>query len=918
VHNLRDLNIDLPRDQLIVLTGVSGSGKSSLAFDTIYAEGQRQFIETLSSYARQFLDQLQRPDVDLIEGLQPVLCIDQEAAQRNPRSTVATITELYDYLRLLYARVGKAVCYRCGLPVEQQTPAAIEAAVRDTGMGTKLMLLAPLVRGRRGVHEEVFIEIRRAGLLRARVDGVLYELDAVPPLAPRKNHTIEAVVDRVIVRPEIETRIADSIRLTLRMSGGLLLAMTQVQGDSAWNERLFSTTLACPGCGVSYAELEPRTFSFNSPYGACSTCAGMGKVESFSHDLVFPEAGRSLAENAAAPFRSSSASLRQKLRRAVEEQSNGAEVFDVPLEKLTPTQRKKVQAAVLELLEKEWSTTHSEERKRFLSSFREQVICLDCHGDRLRPEALSVRIGGQNIAEFGRLSVEQAQRICQAWKWDEGQAEIARQPLREIKQRLQFLEAVGVGYLSLDRSADSLSGGELQRVRLATCIGSGLVGCCYILDEPSVGLHPADNDRLIAALRALQAQGNTVLVVEHDEAMMRVADHLVDLGPGAGRLGGTIVAQGHPQAVANDCQSLTGQYLSGQRSIRLPERRRDVALRDALQLKGATLHNLKNVSVRVPLGTLVGVSGVSGSGKSSLIIDTLAPAIARGLGLAGARPGPYEQLRNARKIERLLLVDQASIGRSPRSCPATFTGAWDDIRKVFASTRDAKQRGYSASRFSFNAADGRCAQCAGQGVERIEMNFLSDLFITCTACNGQRFNHATLEVRYKGVTIADVLRMSIDQAADFFANFNKIAQLMDGLRNVGLGYLQLGQPTSSLSGGEAQRLKLAAELALGQPAKTLYVLDEPTTGLHLEDVRQLVEVLHALVDCGHTVIVIEHHMDVIKNCDWVLDLGPTGGETGGQLLFEGRPEELVKLTASPTALPLQRAMQMERGVSASA
>lgn len=910
VHNLQQVDLDLPRDQLIVLTGVSGSGKSSLAFDTIFAEGQRQFIETLSSYARQFLDQLQRPDVDLIEGLQPVLCITQEQAQQNPRSTVATVTEIYDYLRLLYSRVGRASCYRCGSPVEQQTPAAIEAALRDAEEGSKLVLLAPLVRGRRGAHEDVLAEIRRAGLLRARVDGEIIELDSIPPLAPRKNHTIDAVIDRVIVRPGLESRLAESVRLALRMSDGLLLVVSQSPEGNAWHEKLYSTKLACPDCGISYGEVEPRTFSFNSPYGACPECSGMGSLESFSEERLIPDGTRSLADGAVLPYASLTAAARQRWRKQMVSKSGEIEpLWSTPLEQWPSAQRKKLQGVLTELLEEEWQQTKSEDRREELARFREPTECSSCKGQRLRPEALSIRIGGRNIAEFTRLAIEEALAVCEAWEWDAGEAEIARQPEREIRQRLKFLVSVGVDYLSLDRAAGSLSGGELQRVRLATCIGSGLVGCCYILDEPSIGLHPMDTDRLIESLRALQSQGNTVLVVEHDESMMRASDYLVDMGPGAGRHGGRIVAQGTPCDVIRHPESLTGQYLAGQRRIEVPVKRRSRSKRDQLELSGACLHNLKSLTVHVPLACLVGVSGVSGSGKSSLVIDTLAPAIAQRLGQSTPRPGPFERLRHVESLQRLLLVDQSAIGRSPRSCPGTFTGVWDEIRKVFAATRDAKQRGFSASRFSFNSAEGRCPQCAGHGVERIEMNFLSDLHIVCTGCAGQRFNRATLEVRYKQASAADVLRMSIDQASQFFENFSKITQLLTSLSNVGLGYLQLGQPTSTLSGGEAQRLKLATELAQGGTAKTLYVLDEPTTGLHLEDVRQLIRVLHGLVDRGHTVLVIEHHMDVIKNCDWVIELGPAGGERGGYLQFEGTPEGLAQLKESATARHLRRALE---------
>jgi excinuclease ABC subunit A len=821
VHNLQNVDLDLPRDKLTVITGVSGSGKSSLAFDTIYAEGQRQYIESLSTYARQFLDQLERPDVDSVDGLEPTLCIDQTAGSTNPRSTVATVTEIYDYLRLLFARAGTPHCPQCGQAILQQSPDEIVGALQDFAEGTKLVILSPKVRGRKGAHQDVFAEIRKAGLVRVRVDGAMMPLDDVPPLAPRKNHTIEAVVDRIVVRPGSNDRVADSIRLALQISDGLVTLVTQPPGESEWHDRLISTRYACPNCDLSFDELEPRTFSFNSPYGACPHCDGMGR----------------------------------------------------------------------------------------LASGEDTVECPHCHGGRLRPEALAVTFAGANIQQTTALPISEAATHFKSLDLSGTVAEIANPILSEVGKRIDFLVKVGVGYLTLDRAADSLSGGELQRVRLATSIGSGLIGICYVLDEPSIGLHQSDNDRLISAIRDLQQSGNTVLVVEHDEAIMRSADWLIDMGPGAGRNGGHVMAVGTPDQVAENEQSNTGKYLSGKSRIDVPTRRQPDPNR-RIRLTGVTTNNLKSVDVEFPLGLMIGVSGVSGSGKSSLINDTLFPAVARQLKLSSPTPGPHKHLTGVEEIEKLIPIDQSPIGRSPRSCPATFTGVFDEIRKIFATTREAKQKGFTASRFSFNAGAGRCAQCQGQGQEKIEMNFLSDLYVTCTACGGKRFNQQTLRVRFKLASIADVLAMTVDEAADFFANFAKVSRFLDALRAVGLGYLSLGQSSTTLSGGEAQRLKLATELARTETGKTLYVLDEPTTGLHFDDIRRLLGVLNSLVDRGNTVIVIEHQLDVIKCCDWVIDIGPAGGAAGGNILASGPPETVAKIEASITGRYLRPLLEL--------
>jgi excinuclease ABC subunit A len=917
-HNLRNIDLDIPRDRFVVITGPSGSGKSSLAFDTLYAEGQRQYIESLSTYARQFLHQLERPDVDLIEGLQPTISIDQRAGSHNPRSTVATVTEIYDYLRLLFARLGEPRCYQCGEPIRQQTPEQILNALLDLSAGTRVIILAPLVRGRKGEHKETFDAIRKAGFLRARVDGQVIDVGDPPPLVAQKSHNIEAVIDRVVVREGVRERIAESVNLAIKHGDGLVLAAHEEKSvdGSVWHDRLFSTLYACPNCKISYEELEPRTFSFNSPYGACSACEGLGSRTAFDPELIIPDAAISPAAGGLAPWKGESPASLRKLQAHLRPFLTKAGIsWSAPLEDVSPVLREQLLygggkqfTGVIGMLEKEYATTASESKRQKLEAFRGEVVCKECGGSRLRPEARSVRIAGRAIHEVTALTVDAAREFFAAAEFRDEQQPIAQPILAEIVARLEFLDRVGLGYLTLDRPAGTLSGGELQRVRLASGLGSGLVGVCYVLDEPSIGLHPRDNQRLIDTLAELQSRGNTVVVVEHDETIMHRADWLVDLGPGAGRHGGRIVAQGTPKQVAANAESLTGRYLSGVERIPSPEQRRRVAKTRALTIEGVTTNNLKNIAVQFPLSAMVCVTGVSGSGKSSLLDETLARALVRRLGGIAPKPGPHTSLRGASQIDKVVQIDQSPIGRTPRSNPATYIGVFDEIRKVFANTRDAKQRGYKAGRFSFNIKGGRCEECQGQGQRRIEMNFLPDLYVPCPVCEGKRFNRQTLDIRYRDRSIADVLDMRVEEAAEFFENFTQISRLVRSLQEVGLGYMTLGQSSTTLSGGEAQRIKLAAELSRADTGKTVYILDEPTTGLHFDDIRKLLVVLGRLVDLGNTVLVIEHNLDVLKTADWIIDLGPEGGERGGYVVATGTPEEIAAIETNDTGRFLRTVM----------
>ena len=917
-HNLQNIDVELPRGQLIVITGPSGSGKSSLAFDTLYAEGQRQYIESLSVYSRQFFDQLERPDVDAIEGLQPTICIDQRPGNQNPRSTVATTTEIYDYLRLLLARLGDVSCHACGQPVRQQSLEQVQETLLALPEGTKVLILAPLVRGRKGQHAEALATIRKAGLVRVRVDGQLHELDAVPALDAKKNHTIEAVVDRIIIRGGVESRLGESLQLAARHSEGALIACylepaKEQQAKAAgttteglWTDRLFSTKYACPNCQVNLAEIEPRTFSFNSPYGACPKCQGLGVLEQFDPELIVPDRSRSLAGGVVAPWIGVKTAAVKKLRAKVESflERTGTSVEtswnELPEKIWQPllfgdaAESAERFPGLLTLIEQDLATATDETRKEQLEACRGRVTCQECGGSRLRREALGVRVSGQTIQQIVNLPISAAAKFFEELRFGGQDAEIAKPILGEIRTRLGFLQRVGLGYLTLGRGSDTLSGGEFQRVRLATGIGAGLAGILYVLDEPSIGLHPRDNERLIASLRDLQTNGSTVLVVEHDEAMMRAADWLIDVGPAAGSGGGRIMAEGTPDEVVANPASLTGAYLSGRELIAVPAKRRAIDPTRAIQITGCTANNLRNVSASFPLGLFIAVTGVSGSGKSSLINETLAPALIRKLGGVAARPGPFASLTGVEQIDKVIEIDQRGLGRSPRSNAATYTGLWDEIRKVFAATKEAKQLGFAANRFSFNVAGGRCEACQGQGTQRIEMNFLPDLFVTCSTCQGKRFNAQTLQVLYRGRSIADILEMSIEEAVSFFESFSVISRSLVSLNEVGLGYLKLGQPSTTLSGGEAQRIKLATELARVDTGKTFYLLDEPTTGLHFADIRLLLGVLQKLVDRGNTVLVIEHNLDVIKSADWIIDLGPDGGVAGGEVVFAGTPEELAR------------------------
>ncbi|MCR4441633.1 MAG: excinuclease ABC subunit UvrA [Peptococcaceae bacterium] len=926
-HNLKNIDVEIPRDRLVVITGLSGSGKSSLAFDTIYAEGQRRYVESLSAYARQFLGQMDKPDVDYIEGLSPAISIDQKTTSRNPRSTVGTVTEIYDYLRLLFARIGRVHCYQCGKPISQQTVEQIVDRLMQYGEGTRLQVLSPLVRGRKGEHQKVFDEIRRSGFVRVRVNGETREASEEIKLDRNKKHTIEAVVDRIIIRPGQEKRLADSLEMAIKLSEGL------VSIDVAGREELlFSEKFACPDCGISFEELTPRMFSFNNPYGACPDCGGLGFKLEIDPALVVPDDGKSLLEGAIEPWSKGLSPWYMGMLESVSQQYGFS--MHTPFRDLTPEQQEVIlygsggkrirfryhnsqgelrvfdttYEGVIPNLERRYKETQSDYARQEIESYMSSSECPSCRGARLKPESLAVTINGKNIWEVTRLSVGEALEFFNSLDLTERERHIARQVLKEIKERLGFLVNVGLDYLTLHRSAGTLSGGEAQRIRLATQIGSSLMGVLYILDEPSIGLHQRDNNRLINTLKALRDLGNTVLVVEHDVDTICAADHVIDIGPGAGVHGGFIVAQGTVEEIKANPASITGAYLSGRLSIPVPRLRRKPNGK-WLQILGAREHNLKNIDVAIPLNLFTCVTGVSGSGKSTLVNEILYQYLAQVLHRAKTRPGRHDGVRGTEHLDKVINIDQSPIGRTPRSNPATYTGVFDGIREVFAQTPEARLRGYRAGRFSFNVKGGRCEACSGDGIIKIEMHFLPDVYVPCEVCKGKRYNRETLEVRYKGKSISQVLEMTVDEAADFFRNHPKIFRKLKTMQDVGLGYIQLGQPATTLSGGEAQRVKLATELSRRSNGKTLYILDEPTTGLHMADIQKLLEVLNRLVEAGDTVLVIEHNLDVIKTADYIIDLGPEGGDRGGEIIAAGTPEEICLNSASYTGEFLKRVLK---------
>ncbi len=917
-HNLKNIDVTIPRDQLVVITGLSGSGKSSLAFDTIYAEGQRRYVESLSAYARQFLEQMQKPDVDSIEGLSPAISIEQKTTSRNPRSTVGTVTEIYDYLRLLFARVGTPHCHQCGKPISSQTVQQIVDRVLSWPEGTRIQVLAPIVRDRKGEYKKELLDLRKAGFARVRVDGEMRDLGEEIVLKKTLKHTIDVVVDRLIVKDGIAKRLADSLETAFRYGGDLVKVEVLEEGKSAGTEHLFSQKLACPDCGVSYPELAPRMFSFNSPHGACPTCGGLGIECVFDPDKVVPDDSLSLEEGAIAPWGRRAEAYRPLLEGLARHfkvklstpYGDLPEAFKNALlygTGKTPIQlsfggNRKVERpfeGVLALLERRFRETESELRREELRAYQSDRPCSTCKGTRLKKEAQFVRIGGRSISEVTALSVSAAIDFFSRLELTRQQQAVGRLILKEIGERLGFLANVGLTYLTLDRSAGTLSGGEGQRIRLATQIGSSLVGVLYILDEPSIGLHQRDNERLLSTLERLRDLGNSVIVVEHDRDTMLAADHLIDMGPGAGRLGGEVVAQGMPEEVARNPRSLTGLYLSGAREIPIPERRA-AGSGWTLTVRGARQHNLRNVTVDFPLGKFICVTGVSGSGKSSLVVDTLYAALARRLNRAKVPVGEHDAIEGWQLLDKVVDIDQAPIGRTPRSNPATYTGLFAPIRDLFAQLPESRVRGYDPGRFSFNVKGGRCEACAGDGLIKIEMHFLPDVYVTCEVCGGKRYNRETLEVTYKGKSIADVLEMTVAEALDFLSAVPPCRAKLETLRDVGLDYIHLGQSATTLSGGEAQRIKLAKELSRRATGKTLYILDEPTTGMHFEDIRRLLEVLQRLVAGGNTVLVIEHNLDVVKCADWVIDLGPEGGDAGGEVVVAGTPEEVARCERSHT------------------
>lgn len=926
VHNLKCIDVEIPRDKLVVITGLSGSGKSSLAFDTIYAEGQRRYVESLSAYARQFLGLMEKPDVEYIEGLSPAISIDQKTTSRNPRSTVGTVTEIYDYFRLLFARIGIPHCPECGKEISQQTVDQMVDAVNDLPDGTRIQVLAPVVRGRKGEYTKLIQDAKKSGYVRVRIDGEVMEINDEIKLDKKRKHSIEIVVDRLVTKPDIRKRLTESIETALNLSGGLLLI--DVMGDK---EILFSQNFACADCGISIEDLAPRMFSFNNPFGACPACTGLGNLLKIDPDLVITDKTLSLAGGAINAggwnFKDEDAYSRMYLDAMARTYNFSV---DDPWEKLsedikqkilygTGTEKIKIEyvkeygsgsfvsafEGVITSLERRYHETKSEGMKEYYESFMSQIPCPECHGKRLKKESLAVTVGNRNINDLTSLAVSDADAFFRQLTLNNRETIIAGQIMKELHARLGFLIDVGLDYLTLSRNAGTLSGGEAQRIRLATQIGSGLVGVLYILDEPSIGLHQRDNDRLLKTLRRLRDMGNTLIVVEHDEDTMHAADHIIDMGPGAGEKGGYIIAQGTCEEIMANPNSITGAYLSGREGIAMPKQRRKNDGR-ILRILGATENNLKNINVDIPLGVLTCVTGVSGSGKSSLVNEILHKKLALKLNRAKTKPGKHRDMLGLEHLDKVIDIDQSPIGRTPRSNPATYTGTFDLIRDLYASTNDAKMRGYANGRFSFNVRGGRCEACSGDGIIKIEMHFLPDVYVPCEVCKGKRYNRETLEVHYKGKSIADVLDMTVEEALKFFENIPKIQRKMQTLHDVGLGYIRLGQAATTLSGGEAQRVKLATELSKRATGKTMYILDEPTTGLHMADVHMLIEVIQCLVNTGNSVVVIEHNLDVIKVADYVIDLGPEGGDKGGQLVACGTPEEIAAVDSSYTGQFLKK------------
>ena len=930
-HNLKNINVDIPRDKLVVITGLSGSGKSSLAFDTIYAEGQRRYVESLSSYARQFLGQMDKPDVDQIDGLSPAISIDQKTTSHNPRSTVGTVTEIYDYLRLLFARVGHPHCPKCGKPITQQSVDQMIDQIRALPERTKLLIMAQVVRGKKGEHKKILAHIRHEGYVRVRIDGEVMDIGEDIQLEKNKKHTIEVVIDRLVVREGMESRLADSLETALKLGEGV--AYVQIVGGELL---MFSENFACVDCGISLPEITPRMFSFNNPYGACPVCTGLGSHMEFDEELVVPDASLSVGGGVFAPLSKNLHSYAMCVMKAILE--NRGYSLEMPWQELD---KKTKQAllygsgeerfhfrytnmfgedkeyfvpfeGVMPLLARRYHETDSDEMRESYENYMTEIPCKACHGARLKPETLAVTVGGKNIDEVTRMTIREADAFFTQLTLTPREAKIARQILKEIHARLNFLLDVGLDYLTLSRSAGTLSGGEAQRIRLATQIGSGLQGVLYVLDEPSIGLHQRDNNRLLATLKHLRDLGNTLIVVEHDEDTMYAADHIIDIGPGAGANGGRVVAEGTAEEIKENPDSITGAYLARRKFIPGPAKRRP-GTGKFIEVVGAAENNLKNLTVKFPLGTLTLVTGVSGSGKSTLVNEILYQGIASRIYHVKGKPGKHKKIKGLENIDKIIDIDQQPIGRTPRSNPATYTGVFDAIRDLFSQTSEARMRGYKAGRFSFNVKGGRCEACKGDGILKIEMHFLPDVYVPCEVCKGARYNRETLEVRYKGKNISEVLDMTIDEAVDFFANVPRIARKLKIIQDVGLGYIKLGQPATTLSGGEAQRVKLATELSRRSTGKTLYILDEPTTGLHTADIHKLLDILQRLVSGGDTVVVIEHNLDVIKTADYIIDLGPEGGDKGGIVVATGRPEDIVKVPESYTGKFLRPLLEEKNG-----